>query len=678
MKYVAATIALILCAAGCGKEDKNNTTDPTPDAATDMAAVDMGTTSDTGGRADGGTDMPRVEDMPNDASLDMSVDLGPALASAEITFPFGYLTTYDAQLEVHGTATDAVDVTVNGVAATTTDDFATWTATIELGPWDNVISASAIDVNGQATTTTQQVRLDAAFGRGDMVLDSTLQKAWSLNGSDDQVIEFDLATGARRLVAHYPKLTDISHRAGPAYDPVGQKLYCARQSPQGEQIDEIDIATGAIRVIAVNSAFERLIFTQTRGLMAVGRGGRSIHAIDLTNGADPLVSGENEAGDTRGSGPLLDSAWVFWDSDEDRFIAEQDGTVLEIDAESGDRAVYATIPDPSGNREYDGVNDVLYSSFDTLIAHDLEQDTVTEVLDYGGYTPGPLRLDQSNGTMYRFTSSGLLAIDLANPAERLVSSPAFPDDLPTSVGSLAPFPDELWAISDHIFTLNYTDHAYTEIFTPQQRIRAITSTDTAVWELNRSGEVRRFDVPGGAMTQIVAADHPELSSFTGLNLAVDATGQRLFMSGLQTISMYDIGTDTIALLTDNTMPGPDLNGSANIIWHGDRLLALAEDAILTVDLTTGEKTSVFTDAQFDNLSSIGVVDADTVMVINEVGNGQELVFVDLTAQTITRTVDLLSWLNLRAPIYDPTRELVWFDAGVFVDLATDVTYRFAR
>lgn len=77
--------------------------------------------------------------------------------SVALTSPTTAASTATATQTVTGTASDALsgisNVTVNGVSATTSDGFATWTVTVPLGYGTNGLTAVAFDGAGNATTT---------------------------------------------------------------------------------------------------------------------------------------------------------------------------------------------------------------------------------------------------------------------------------------------------------------------------------------------------------------------------------------------------------------------------------------------------------------------------------------------------------------------------------------------
>lgn len=87
----------------------------------------------------------------------------PAVA---ITSPAAGLTTALATLMVQGTSSGApggvTSVTVNAVAATSTDNFATWVASVPLGFGTNALTATATTSAGTATTTAPVIATSTA------------------------------------------------------------------------------------------------------------------------------------------------------------------------------------------------------------------------------------------------------------------------------------------------------------------------------------------------------------------------------------------------------------------------------------------------------------------------------------------------------------------------------------
>lgn len=90
-------------------------------------------------------------------------DPTPATAPAiAITTPVSGFATTAATLTVQGTAAGAAAVRVNFVAATSTDNFATWTATVPLGFGTNAITATATSSGGTSTTTPPVIAVSTA------------------------------------------------------------------------------------------------------------------------------------------------------------------------------------------------------------------------------------------------------------------------------------------------------------------------------------------------------------------------------------------------------------------------------------------------------------------------------------------------------------------------------------
>ena len=145
------------------------------------------------------------------ASFSWQVDTSQP--SAQIIFPTSVSYTDASQLHVRGTASDThtiTGVTVNGVAATSTDAFAHWSALVPIAAGDNNLVVRVIDSFGNTNTNAAQAlvanrgvvlaglsgfALDTAHGRV-LAADSELEAIVALRTSDGYADVF-LGCGAR-------------------------------------------------------------------------------------------------------------------------------------------------------------------------------------------------------------------------------------------------------------------------------------------------------------------------------------------------------------------------------------------------------------------------------------------------------------------------------------------------
>jgi sugar lactone lactonase YvrE len=128
--------------------------------------------------------------------------------TAAIIFPPPVARTGGAAITVRGTAADAsgalAAVRVNGVLATTTNGFATWTAVVPLEPGANTLTASAEDgfLNVANAVAEVAVQRNARLGTSNSIaLDAANGRVFVVDGSADAVVAVDLATKIRTWFA---------------------------------------------------------------------------------------------------------------------------------------------------------------------------------------------------------------------------------------------------------------------------------------------------------------------------------------------------------------------------------------------------------------------------------------------------------------------------------------------
>jgi hypothetical protein len=226
--------------------------------------------------------------------------------SAQIVFPTAVSYTDASQLHVRGTASDAhtiTSVTVNGVAATTTDAFAHWSALVPTAAAVNNLAVSVSDNfgNSNASAATVQVAnrgtalhdlrsiaFDAAHGRvlaadlelnaivalrasdghasifsdathgtgpslgGFFVLtvDAPNNRAISMNRGTNELLAIDLTTGDRTVIPTAAPTSDTSYLYGIACNSPCTRIYTFSFVPGDPAVFSIDLTTGVRSIIS--------------------------------------------------------------------------------------------------------------------------------------------------------------------------------------------------------------------------------------------------------------------------------------------------------------------------------------------------------------------------------------------------------------------------------------------
>lgn len=279
-----------------------------------------------------------------------------------ITFPTPVGLTDATQIAVTGTASDAggvAAVRVNGIAATTSNDFARWTATVSLNAGTNELTVTAEDEAGNNDTAQVSLKVSPnLFANPDRIaLDRANNRALVVD--DTRIIALDMNSGARAIFA------DASNGSGPVL-----------LRPRGIAVDSSNgrliVADGQLRaLVAVNlSSRARTILSDAntgsgptlgspQGLALDASGTtayivdsssaiRGIVAVNLQTGARTVLTGTEV-----GEGPTFQLPMdVALDSASNRLLVTDlliPDRIMAVDVASGSRSVFSDTSTGSGS-----------------------------------------------------------------------------------------------------------------------------------------------------------------------------------------------------------------------------------------------------------------------------------------------------------------------------------------
>jgi Glucodextranase, domain B len=314
-----------------------------PDSAVDPG-TDAGTGIDTGGSADT-KDAASVQDVPPAVDVPPPTDAPPAPpAMLRMVFPISGVTTA-ATVTARGTTDgkDVAKVTVNGVAATSSDGFLTWKASVPLNSGDNTVTAlmeRGDQSQVQVSAAVARVASDTAIKRGKLLsgvtfslmggsVDSKGTAMYLADVNADGVLRIDIETGDQAWAT-------CSEHSNPCGDGPGKGV------PFTQPMD-----------VAVDEAHQRAFVIDGQNVFAVdltGKGGPSERTIisgpDVT---DASYSPPTYAG--RGSGPQAQQfGSMSYDPAANVIYAVDWGQgnnapvgFFKIDPETGNRQVLSSI-----------------------------------------------------------------------------------------------------------------------------------------------------------------------------------------------------------------------------------------------------------------------------------------------------------------------------------------------
>lgn len=188
--------------------------------------------------------------------------------TAQIVFPPAVSLSSGTTIKVRGTASDAnssvAGVTVNGVAAVTTDNYATWTAEVplELGPNTLTVTAtdSAANVSAGAAVSVQYVadvsnahtpNANVLFSSpSDIVYDVANNRALVADSGLGAIISVDLLTGARTVISD-----SATVNGGVLFDDLQQITLDSANN----QVFVLDAALKAILKVNLNTGVRTLV-----------------------------------------------------------------------------------------------------------------------------------------------------------------------------------------------------------------------------------------------------------------------------------------------------------------------------------------------------------------------------------------------------------------------------------
>jgi hypothetical protein len=666
------------------------------------------------------------------ATFTWTVDATPP--QVQLLFPTPRFYTDAESVTVRGTAQDPTVIqtlSVNGVAATTSNGFVDWSATIPVPLGTTAVVVARADALGNAVTTTIAsmenrgtfvhepvgAAIDAArqrflvvdgatdaivairrldgvsedfipglapgvaqlAGYGQVVIDGANDRALVVAEAADELVEFDLATSTRNVVsAAAGGATSLAFSTRPALDATAAHAYVA----VGSSILRIDLASGTRSVefsdpIRLASPVDIVYDATTdpaspRLLVLLGDPTQTgIVAFDIGTGMLTDFSTAN-----RGSGPaFMSPIGLTLDSDNQQLLVV-DGSqgLMTVDLAGGNRARQElTGFDGLGNGAvmFDGVNRDLYVSQRSgwIAAVDVDARAIERILGSSLASPNSVGPGGEATAIEQASGRATSLITLVGgPAGQLRRF-----DLATGNGTV---------ISD------FNIGAGPGIDTPLDLVLDRTNNRALIVQGFIVAEPRALavDLTSGDRTVLVEDDGSDELGIPW-RFAHDAAGNRLVYGRIDgqggdfELHAVNLATREISLVSGVAAAGPGFGSTGRIVLHPAAapvraiLTDTTSDRILSVDLATGQR-EVFNTVASGNAGSLFIDEVNSRLFVSNGSAQVSLITVPLSGSGGERTL-----ISGPDPVAASTRgngpalhEVVRFD----VDVSADVAYAASR
>jgi len=377
---------------------------------------------------------------PMAAQQNVTLTSAPPLAA--VTFPPLNSFTDADSLTVTGTAadgtSDVASVEVNGVAATTTNGFATWQAVVPLTVGINTLTVSAVDSAGFADPAAAEVIVNVAadvsgnavtFGDG-YALALNGNRAYVVDFDADQLVEVDIDTGDKVIIS------DAATGNGPAlFGPNGIALINGDTAALVSNFvpDELLSVTlaGGNRTIVSHAnptndpkispnvgAGPTLFGPSGIGLVDGNRVLVSNYAADeimeviLLNGDRTIISADGTQG---GGPPFLQPDGIVMETSSRAIVTDAlAGAVFAVDITSGDRTIVSDSSTGTGPSFVRPVGIILDNSGRFAVVADYDANLLLSINVVSGDRRIMSDANSNVGTGPAFIFPAGIALDVAN------------------------------------------------------------------------------------------------------------------------------------------------------------------------------------------------------------------------------------------------------------------------
>lgn len=516
-----------------------------------------------GGSGNGGTPPPPAADTQ--------------APTAKIYFPTEQALTTAERITVTGSATDPQgntisSVMVNGSDATSSDAFATWTASVVLQPGENTITVETADDQGNSDASATSITVInevVLLNPRDIVTDSAGSRALLVDDALRAVIAVDLTTGQRSTISGngVGGGASFSAPASIALDSANNRAFVT----DGSLVIEVDLAsgdrsqfadispvkTGGTQAldIALDESNNRLLIVDL--VVDINTAVDGVIAVSLVDGAASDFSSANLGSGAAFNAPVN----IVIDTTGNRALvtdsAGSEAAVIEVDLVDGSRNTIASTSIGTG------------TNLEAPLGITLSSDGRALVTDLGNGAVPPM----------------IVAIDLTSLQRTVVSG----GDGATGSGTILGRPIAIAADSAN------------------NRSLVLDSVVLAVFRVDETSGNRETVSSSGAGNGTV---------FEGpIDIEFDAANDRALVTdngtNTNTRAIYTVNLDTgerTILSDNNTGTGPDLEFPFGLAVDDTEAFVTDIDAVsvFSVDLASGNRTLLTSDFGASTKSPQGI------------------------------------------------------------------------
>ncbi|WP_028115644.1 beta-propeller fold lactonase family protein [Ferrimonas senticii] len=201
-----------------------------------------------------------------DSDMDGKGDLcEPPVPSVSLIFPSGYSATEASQITLRGQSVNGeeiADFSVNGEAVSSNDQFANWQVTVPLSAGRNSLDFELRTVTDADDLSGRLAQIESApilTKPRHLAFNDDQSKLYLLENSRRRVLEYDMQTGARRIVTDngmFDGVNPIGNNHRILFNPLNQTVLVHSRNGSSLSVYQVDIASGEREVIVTGSASE--------------------------------------------------------------------------------------------------------------------------------------------------------------------------------------------------------------------------------------------------------------------------------------------------------------------------------------------------------------------------------------------------------------------------------------